>query len=84
MSPCFLGVTLMQHGNVSNIASFSKKNDDLRYVSLTWNLKVVRAACYKQEQAIYMKRKKSITVTRDKTGSALHIKMLRLYEPLIR
>lgn len=33
MSPCFLGVTLMQRGNVSNIASFSKKNDDLRYIS---------------------------------------------------
>ena len=51
MSPCFLGVTLMQHGNVSNIASFSKKNDELRYVSLTRNLKVAQAVCYKQEQA---------------------------------
>ncbi len=57
MSPCFLSVTLMQHGNVSNIASFSKKNDDLRYVSLTWNLKVAQAVCYKQEQAICMRDK---------------------------
>lgn len=45
----------MQHGNVSNIASFSKKNDDLRYVSLTGNLKVARAVYYEQEQAICMK-----------------------------
>lgn len=44
----------MQHGNVSNIASFSKKNDDLRYVSLTWNLKAAQAVCYKQEQTICM------------------------------
>lgn len=57
MSPCFLGVTVMQHGNVSNIASFSKKNDDLRYVSLTWNLKVGRAVYYKQGRAICMAKK---------------------------